>query len=366
MTASVKYEGPVGFFEQRLGGMKRPRSAAAQLAVLACALIATAGVTERNCGNPLPSGSAHGTFRRIAFTDRCTSDAAGEFSLALGSIGNTPLFVTETTGAAGCGWSVATVSGSAVKVLASVPDNLFGERVAAGSDESYWATTASHYLAVSASKKPAYIEPFSQGYEPRSVGVGADGRVYGIEQSGGGLPPLNQSLRLIDITDSAAVASLSGWADSLSLGNDGHLYFKVLSERDCAIYEVTDPKHVVKRVSCMARTQFAVARDGTIWRSSFLGVMGTDPRGITKCIGPIEPIPVVGNGVALQPRSLVATPDDTLWFLYDKLWHVDAQGELSSIELPWDVRGTNTMIGTTDGSLWLVVRGGLLQFTPAH
>jgi hypothetical protein len=309
----------------------------------------------------------HGTFRQIAFADQCTSDAIIKDTLARGSIGSLPLFAAQTTEPAGCVWSIATVSGSAVKALATVPDNLFGESVAAALDKSYWTLTAAHYIDVSASGKLAYLEPLNRGYEPHSVGTSGDGRVYGIEQADAGGLPQNWSLRVTDITDRRDIASLSGWAEGLNLGNDGHLYFNVFSPRDCSIYEIVSPDQVAKRVRCNMGSpqQYAVGRDGTIWQPGFLGVVSTSQQGAMKYVGPFDPVPCVGNIAALRPKSLVITPDNTLWFFYQRLWHVDAEGKLSSIALPLHADGASAMIGTTDGSLWLVVRDGLLQFIPA-
>jgi hypothetical protein len=310
-----------------------------------------------NCGDPIPSTPLAGTFERVPLADHCESVDSIGFGFALGSIGPAPIFAVQTQGAQRCNDSIATVRDDRIVVLAQTTGDawgLWGRRVAASADGAFWFATASRYVKIVPSRPPEYRATSGDGYMPASVGVDAAGRVFGLERHDNGSK--DDGLRLADLdTGTWQQLSPNGYAEDFIHGEDGNLYFKLFSNWRCHVYEVVPGRKPLLRAACLWQNgQVAIDPTGAVWAPSFLGVERTNADSSTKFVGPILPIPCeVSNSAALEAHVPIALPDGSVWFLYRKLWRVRADGEVSNIALPTDLRAPSAMIGTSDGSLWI-------------
>jgi hypothetical protein len=304
------------------------------------------------CGDPLPSAAAQGTFTRIPLDDPCTKTEPLWFTL--GSIGTTPLFTAKISDNGDCGWSISTIADAAIRPLTPPVEEL--AEFAAAPDGSFWAISESAYVHIRTDGKRDIVPKSGSEYQPASISIDGDGRVYGIESNGG---PSPLPLRLVDLISHAFSQLDPGAPTDIRRGLDGNLYLTVFNGPACLSYRIV--AGIASKMSgCHANA--AVTAAGTMWEPSHIGVLHVRSDGSATPIAiPAFPCKTNSNTAESQTRSVVAEPNGA-WFIYRGLWHVLPSGALSSIAFPAGFH-PDTMIGTTDGTLWLIAGSDGMQPT---
>jgi hypothetical protein len=325
------------------------------LAMVVILLLLVESDSLANCGNPVASTPLQGVFHFVPLDDKCESTDDFGYSLTTTSTDAAPLFSIQMTSGAKCAWNIATVSKDRIALIAQVTEDLFGTTVSAAPDGTYWFISDNRYVNVTATdaKHPTYVQPFTTSYLPTAIGTTSKGDVYSIERHNSNAQ--ENDLRLVTIADGTSVRiPLRGWNENLIRASNGRLYFRLFEHWHCHIFEITDSGKLIDKVPCMWENGHGIAVDNTdsIWQATMLGIEQRTRSGLTRYVGPVEPVPsTILNSAALEPRVIIADQRGTVWFVYKKLWRLDSHGVLTSKEFPFG-RYPSAMVETADGTLW--------------
>jgi hypothetical protein len=358
----------------------------ARLFALGSLLSVMAGCHSGGCGwGPAAlSAQQEGHFKAVAFDKTCEKRSAVR-DLSMDFAGERPIFATQTEEDGLCRWAIATViDGRAIPLVSvgqDLSDRLKRTSLASGADQTYWAIVDDRYVNFGPSGDAIFYSPVNAGSIPISLRSTTTGRTFAVEMHD--LGNFNERYDLVDVRNRKSLR-LSSYSvgPSLERDLDGDVYLNVGTRRPlhrwkCSKYKVNesrrgrDERFDLREIGNCG----TLGRDGAIWSSMRLGVQ-EHYRGQKKFFYPVEPDPACSSFM-YRVELIAADQIGNVWFVYQKLWHIDPTGRLFSTNLPVkstspsDIGATveqgqgigyGQLVAAKDGTVWLSDGWSLYHF----
>lgn len=343
----------------------RPMAAIRACACL-CAFLTTGQFPNGSCGDPITIAPQNGRFETIDLDPDCRQSVGIPHAIALDTGDREPIFVREKKQSDGaCGTLVSTIRDAKLEDLITSADVDTISAPATTADGSIWvlASDGKRYLQFKPDGLRSSTETTGALWVARSISADADDHLLAIEATVPDAKGQSQ-YHVVDVRTHRILQIRRGEPEELLRGSDGHVYYRLFDHSVCNFFRVDRARSLTKSFPCDFSNGdgLAVGLGGVIWQGGVLDIFSSDGR---KSIGPILPFPcTITNTAALTPSTLAANPTGDVWFLYDKLYHVDPAGAISSIAKPPGA-GDAGMLLSANGSVWLFGPTALYRFAPA-